>query len=266
MSIRQGIAPATLALVAVCLAFVIATGSSSTVFAQEAATPATPVPFDWSLKPSGLDGGDEFRLLFITRGAYSSSSARIEYYNEVVQGRAAAGPEAIRRYSSGFRVVGSTPSVDARDNTGTTGEGVPIYWLRGDKVADDYADFYDGTWDEESRGRRSDGSLLRVFVTSDSGRIYTGSLNDGTASSLPLGGAGSNQNRASVGWLNSSLHSPLTGGAPLSGSARPFYGLSAVFRVVASGTPFLDNVAISSDAGADRAYLTGRGHRSDADL
>lgn len=257
MNIRQGIAHATSALVAVCLALVIATGSGSTAFAQEAATPAIPVPFDWSLKPAGLDDGDEFRLLFITRGSYPSSSANIDKYNELVQDQAAAGYEAIRRYSSGFRVVGSTPSVDARDNTGTTGEGVPIYWLRGDKVADDYADFYDGTWDEESRVRRSDGSLLRVFVTSDSGRIYTCSLNDGTASSLPLGGAGSNQNRASVGWLNNSLHSPLTGGAPISGVARPYYGLSAVFRVVASGTPLLDNVAISSDAGTDREYVTG---------
>ena len=50
---------------------------------------------------------------------------------------------------SGFRVVGSTADVDARDNTATTGTGVRIYWLYGNKVADNYDDFYDGTWDDE---------------------------------------------------------------------------------------------------------------------
>ena len=37
---------------------------------------------------------------------------------------------------------------DARDNTSTTytssDKGVPIYWLGGAKVADEYEDFYDG--------------------------------------------------------------------------------------------------------------------------
>ena len=256
MSIRQGIAHVTSALVAVCFALVIATGSSSIAYAQEAATPATPVPFNWSLKPSGLDDGDEFRLLFITRRSRPASSEKIGDYNQFVQDNAAAGPEAIRRYSSGFRVVGSTGSVDARDNTGTTGEGVPIYWLGGAKVADDYADFYDGTWDEEERVRRSDGSLLRVLLNSPAGRVYTGSLNNGTASSLPLGGDSSNRNRTTVGRLNSALYSPLTAGASTT-SEEPYYGLSAVFRVVPAGTPLLDSIAISSDAGADRAYVTG---------
>ena len=48
---------------------------------------------------------------------------------------------------------------DARDNTGTTGTGVPIYWLGGAKVADDNADFYDGAWDEEATGRRENGDV-----------------------------------------------------------------------------------------------------------
>ena len=31
--------------------------------------------------------------------------------------------------------------------------GVPIYWVGGSKVADDYADFYDGDWDDETNVR-----------------------------------------------------------------------------------------------------------------
>ena len=66
-------------------------------------------------------------------------------YNSYVQARAANGHAVIRPYGAGFRAIGSTASVDARDNTCSTGTGVPIHWLSGSKVADDYGDFYDGT-------------------------------------------------------------------------------------------------------------------------
>ena len=66
-----------------------------------------------------------------------------------------AGHADIQHYSSDFRVVGSTAAVDARDNTVTTytadDKGVAIYWLGGNKVADDYEDFYDGSWSNEAQ-------------------------------------------------------------------------------------------------------------------
>ena len=71
---------------------------------------------------------------------------------------AAAGHTAIRAYSTGFRVVGCTDAVDAHDNTGTTGIGVPIYWLSGNKVADDYGDFYDANWDDEANDKNESGT------------------------------------------------------------------------------------------------------------
>ena len=45
--------------------------------------------------------------------------------------------------------------MDARDHTGTThtstSPGVPINWLNGASVADDYADFYDGiSWNSRT--------------------------------------------------------------------------------------------------------------------
>ena len=104
-------------------------------------------------------------------------------YNSFVQTAAAAGHADLQAYSDSFRMVGSTETVDARDNTATNytngPRGVPIYWLNGAKLADDYADFYDGSWDEEAAGRSETGA--EVTLTGSS-QIWTGSAADGTAS------------------------------------------------------------------------------------
>ena len=104
----------------------------------------------WGLIPAGLSEGDTFRLLFLSSTGRNATSSDIEDYNAFVQNRAAAGHADIREYSAGFRVVGCTEATDARDNTRTTGQGVPIYWLGGNRLADDYGDFYDGDWDDEA--------------------------------------------------------------------------------------------------------------------
>ena len=113
------------------------------------------VPSDWSLIPSGLTAGAKFRLLFLTNTGHSPTSTDIADYNTYVQGQAAAGHADIQDYSSWFRVVGSTADTDARDNTETTSSdtAAAIYWLNGAKVADDYVDFYDQSWDDETNPR-----------------------------------------------------------------------------------------------------------------
>ena len=98
-----------------------------------ACTAEVGVPSDWALKPSGVTTGGKFRLLFITSASYNATSRDIDHYNRLVQARAAAGHASIRDYSTGFRVVGSTASVDARDNTCTTGTGALIHWLAATK-------------------------------------------------------------------------------------------------------------------------------------
>ena len=107
------------------------------------------------LIPAGLGVGDNFRLLFLSSTKRNGRSSDIEDYNAFVQGLAAAGHADIREYSAGFRVVGCTIATDARDNTETTytasDQGVAIYWLGGNRLADDYEDFYDGSWDEEAQ-------------------------------------------------------------------------------------------------------------------
>ena len=54
--------------------------------------------------------------------------------------------------------------------------GVPVYWVKGKKVADDYADFYDRSWDEEREGRNARGEALRRFSRPglESSGVWTG--------------------------------------------------------------------------------------------
>ena len=111
--------------------------------------------------PPGFNIGDRFRVLFVTSTSRDAQSSDIADYNGFVQGRANAGHRGIRSFSGQFRAVACT-RVDARDNTATTGSGgVPIYWLNGDKAADNYGDFYDDSWD--SRSARNERGRQRSF-------------------------------------------------------------------------------------------------------
>ena len=122
----------------------------------------TEIPAGWVLIPRGLRTGDKFRLLFLSSTKRNADTSVIGTFNTFVQGLAAAGHTDIQGYSDGFKVVGCTGAVDARDNTATTyttsDKGVPIYWLNGAKVADEYEDFYDGSWDEEANDKNESGT------------------------------------------------------------------------------------------------------------
>ena len=198
----------------------------------------TEVPENWDIIPAGLSAGDEFRLIFLSSTKRNASSTAIADYNTFVQNRAAAGHANIRAYSSGFRVVGCTANTHARDNTETTGTGVPIYWVNGNKVADDYADFYDGDWDEEAINKNEFGEngLNTISILN---YPFTGCNHNGTAA-RPLGGS-----NVRIGRPNSSE----SGAGPLSNSVadvsktstRPMYGLSQVFQVSAIDLGTLSN-------------------------
>ena len=129
---------------------------------------------------------------------------------------------------------------DARDHTGTTGVGVPIYWLNGAKIADNYADFYDGTWDEEAQGRRESGAVVNLSST---WQIWTGSTHQGTE----LIGAGNNSralgpsaphNLVGVGKPNSTTsgHGPLAGETADKNGSKAVYALSDVLIVASNPT------------------------------
>ena len=217
------------------------------------------VPFNWALKPSGLTGNTKFRLLFVTSTRRNATATNIATYNTFVQTRAKAGHSAISDSCGNlFKVVGSTSAVNARSNTSTTGTGEAIYWLNGAKVADNYADFYDGSWDSYS-GKREDGTNNSVAF------IWTGTNNNGTRhNSFPLGSQFVN---VLAGRLGSGF-SPLSGGQyQQKQGARPFYALSPVFKVDNTATLFIDLSQASiteGDSGQDRStvinYRMSKGH------
>ncbi len=222
------------------LALFALTASDNVARAQTAGpTPQTyEVPNDWALKPSGLNVDDEFRLLFLSAASRNGTSGNIKDYNAFVQGgsvldRDTVAPN-IRALRGEFRALVSTQNVDARDNTVTTGTGVPIYWLDGAKAADDYGDFYDGSWDStEARNEAGD-----TFTTNP--EAWTGSGNDGTEYLLGTIsralGAGLNVRYGDVDLA------PLSRGDAVNTGNRSIYAISPVFKVVDQGAPTVQTV------------------------
>ena len=148
-----------------------------------AAAAQVDVPADWGLIPSGLGTGDSFRLVFISSTQRDATSTSIDTYNTFVQTLAAAGHADIQPHSSLFKAVGCTDSTNATANTETRARdtSVPIFWLNGAKAADGYADFYDGSWDNEAEDADRDESGTNSVVTGNtSGRIFTGCEHNGT--------------------------------------------------------------------------------------
>ncbi len=206
-----------------------------------------PVPDNWALKPSGLGVGAKFRLLFVTSTQRDATATDIATYNTYVQTRAKAGHSAIADSCGNlFKVVGSTSAVDARDNTGTTGTGVPIYWLNGAKVADNYGDFYDGTWDSYGFANAKTESGGAAVL----GNAHTGSNADGTKHGFYLG-HGSAVRRGTI----QSGGNPLTQAVSPPTSAHTFYGLSPVFSVVVA--PLAAKPSTVREGGVSFVTVTG---------
>ena len=200
------------------------------------------------LIPDDLGVGDAFRLLYITG----------DMNDEVVTPLTAATGTSIQDYHD-FAVepvlhivepgglvsdwgpvslwqtaLVSMPGHDARLLTDTTwtsdDRGVPIYWLNGARVADDYADFYDGTWADEANPTNGIGEPHSL----EGPAPWTGTDHDGTE--LFDGNASRAMGQATVGV--GGLGSSAVGAGPLNGAAafasteeRPLYGLWQVMVV-----------------------------------
>ena len=119
--------------------------------------PTAPTPFSKGGRSSlrAWATNSNFRLLFVASTRYQPDATDIAIYNTFVQNRSKTGYEAI---SDSFKVMGSSNAVDARANTDTEASDtdVAIYWLNGVKVAHDYADFYDGSWDNTHSNGKPD--------------------------------------------------------------------------------------------------------------
>ena len=139
--------------------------------------------------------------------------------------------------------------------------GIPIYWLGGNKVADNYTDFYDGTWDDEANDKNQLGNDAHD-TSQTTNQPWTGCDHDGTeyvaaGLSVALG-----KNAVQTGQPNSPIgtRGPLRGtGSSLSSSTRPFYALSPVFQVPSmnasrlspTGAPHPGKITSNSDTGIE---------------
>ena len=246
------------------------TTQTYTITVTRLGTPPPPatVTSNWSLTPDGVSGGQQFRLIFYSSTKRDAQSDDIEDYNTFVQARAAAGHAAIRQYSDGFTAVGCTEDADARDNTQTrytdSNTGVPIYWLGGLKVADNYRDFYDGSWDQEANDQdRNEVGNTGPDSSQAINYPWTGCDHDGTQAFLASGDSvalgNTNGNNVRMGKPGSTVGTD----GPLNGDQEedpadslPMYGLSQVFTVLpgntgtltTGGTPRSDTLG-SSDTG-----------------
>ena len=205
--------------------------------------------------PDGLVPGDRFHLLLVTQPAQALKTKLDDYYS-LAGTPVITLPETnpFQRYWKFFYPVASIRHIDARVITNTTytneDKGVPVYWVGGGKAADDYEDFYDGDWDDESaRNARGEPVALPDGV-------WTGSTADGRE--LIDGGTSRALGQSMAGY--GAPGSTTTGEGPFySGSTaantemKPIFSLSSVFRIV--NPPLATNEGQMSDTDDRRSAM-----------
>ncbi|MDE0318241.1 MAG: hypothetical protein OXI97_00005, partial [Acidimicrobiaceae bacterium] len=188
------------------------------------------VPLDWPLKPLGLGAGETFRLLFMTEDHRDATAADIAVYDSHVREAARDGHAAIRRYADGFRVVGSTATVDARDHTGTNPHNAghtdaEVWWLNGERIAANHAGFWSDTWENWAMADRRFESGER---STSNDWPWTGTRTDGRKEANPLGASNARRGRFSTTDADTG---PISYNTIASTQDHAFYGISPLFRV-----------------------------------
>ena len=192
---------------------------------------ATPVT-----APTGLNPGDTYRLVFVTSTTRDAQSSDIADYNAFVTAAANTSPllaalgstwTAIASTKT-IELLGSTVTVDARDNTNTNptlNTGVNIFNLAGQSVALDNADLWDDT-------------LLAPILYDENGSanattVWTGSQSDGTLRFLSYMGypaTNSGLSSSSAFFWTTNFQLPWT-------QSHSLYAISADLTMLAQPTP-----------------------------
>ncbi len=127
--------------------------------------------------PADIPAGGKYRLTFVTSTATPFVSGDINFYNDFVTDVALTQP-TLAALNTTWRVIGSTETVDARDNTNTNpllSSGKPIYLLDSvTRIANNNLDLWDGSIDAFI-DRYETGDLSAETV------VVTGTKIDGTA-------------------------------------------------------------------------------------
>jgi len=144
------------------------------------------------IPPPDLQGGQSYRILFVTESARNAMSTDIADYNAFVAADANASPQ-LAALNTNWRALAATSAVNARTNTDTdptASNQVPIYLPNGTRIADDYADL----WDGQLAAPPNSTSLGNTIVGQRTwtGFAYDGTLTAGHFTARPLGGTQTN--------------------------------------------------------------------------
>jgi hypothetical protein len=140
-----------------------------------------PAEVEAATVPTSLSGGEQYRLVFVTSNLHKALSSDISTYNKIVDD---LGDPIL---DSDWKVIGSTATVDAIVNTDTPIDklNVSIWRLDDVKVADNYADLWDGVLDA-AINKDQDGA-----TPTPENRVWTGRNHDGVKAADPLGDSSS---------------------------------------------------------------------------
>ncbi len=141
------------------------------------------VPYNWKYAPKSLkkQPGASFRLMYVTSSDIAGSFDNISEYNDLAQ-RAVPDGGAFHNFSTSIRAMANALNgenlkantrtrLNSGDQRADPGAWDPIFWVKGKKVADNYTDLYDGSWDSRKAtnesGDKYSGSHLNVWTGSE---------------------------------------------------------------------------------------------------
>ncbi|MFK7776439.1 MAG: hypothetical protein AB8F94_30230 [Saprospiraceae bacterium] len=182
--------------------------------------------------------GDTYRLVFLSSTSRDATSSNITDYNSHVQNAAnAAGLGAVNWYA-----IGSTNAVDARDNSFTTNVDTDgaIFLVNGSEVvANDLVDLWDGAVDTQiDTDENGNPSSVSTSIWTTWTAVWTGTNNDGTASSRYLGAS-----NVTLGLAKAELNFWENRSQASNSNIFPLYGISEVLKVSETGGAGVIHVA-----------------------
>lgn len=185
--------------------------------------------------PAGLSPGDKYRLVFVTSTTHDATSSDIGVYNTFVQSVADATP-GLFALGATWKAIGTTASVDAVDNIGSSPAAVGIHLLNGVKVADGTA------------GLLIESNTIHINITQAglaavAPDIWTGSDDFGRRFSVYyLGGAFALTGSQVYGWMVYDAKDTTT--------SLPFYAISSEITVGGAAVPEPGSIALTALGGA----------------
>jgi hypothetical protein len=181
--------------------------------------------------PSDLAAGSSFRFIFLTSGTTTATSTDISDYNTFVQTQASGA--TYQGATINWNAIGSTTTVNARDNVGGYGTTVPIYLVTGISIASNLTTSLGGLWSGTISSAANVG-INGLTISSDPTLAWTGSYSNG----LKYDAVGNVQTLGSPNTVQGSISSTdstwLASGVNANSNSRRMFALSDILYVIIS--------------------------------